>query len=180
MGPSGPATWDLRGEAAGGRAYAERLQHPEGVHAAPGAAPPRRHADLREDADGQDYHPGCGGQRHDRQREGQDPGQGGHPSGPAAPDLRGEAAGGWTHPQRLQHPEGVHAAPGAAPPWRQVVPLGMKKAWSGKLDLPSTCEARARLLLLFVLICCVLAVVTAAGWPRYHLAHTVSVGLSLV
>merc|ERR1712157_88404 len=136
--------------------------------------------DLREDTDGQDYHPGCGGQRHHRQREGQDPGQGGHPSGPAAPDLRGEAAGGWAYAERLQHPEGVHAAPGAAPPWRQVVPLGMKKAWSGKLDLPSTCEA-ARLLLLFVLICCVLAVVTAAGRARHHLALiTVSVGLSLV
>merc|ERR1712032_784023 len=138
------------------------------------------HADLREDADRQDYHSGRGGQRHDRQREGQDPGQGGHPSGSAAPDLCGQAAGGRAHAERLQHPEGVHAAPGAAPPWRQVVPLGMKKAWSWKLDLPSTCEA-ARLLLLFVLICCVLAVVTAAGRPRYHLALiTVSVGLSLV
>lgn len=27
------------------------------------------------------------------------------PPRPAAPDLRGEAAGGWPHPRRLQHPE---------------------------------------------------------------------------
>ena len=32
-------------------------------------------SDLREDADGEDHHPGGGVQRHHRQREGQDPGQ---------------------------------------------------------------------------------------------------------
>ena len=37
-----------------------------------------------------------------------------HPPRPAAPDLCGQAAGGWPHPGRLQHPEGVHPAPGAA------------------------------------------------------------------
>merc|ERR1712078_601967 len=46
---------------------------------------------------------------------GQDPGQGGDPPGPAAPHLRGEAAGGRPHARGLQHPEGEHAAPGAAP-----------------------------------------------------------------
>ena len=45
---------------------------------------------------------------------GKDPGQGGHPARSAAPDLRGQAARGRPHPLRLQHPEGEHAAPGAA------------------------------------------------------------------
>merc|ERR1711959_125587 len=40
--------------------------------------------------------------------------QGGHPSGPAAPDLRGQAAGGRPHALGLQHAEGEHAAPGSA------------------------------------------------------------------
>ncbi|BAT08678.1 Os09g0483200, partial [Oryza sativa Japonica Group] len=79
----------------------------------------RQDADLREDADGEVDHAGGGEQRHHRQRQGQDPGQGRYPSGPAAPHLRGEAAGGWPHPGRLQHPEGVDAAPGAPPPRRQ-------------------------------------------------------------
>ena len=38
-----------------------------------------------------------------------------YPAGPAAPDLRGQAAGGRAHAGGLQHSEGVHAAPGAAP-----------------------------------------------------------------
>ena len=38
-----------------------------------------------------------------------------HSPGPAASDFRGQAAGGRPHPGRLQHPEGVHPAPGAAP-----------------------------------------------------------------
>merc|ERR1712018_744101 len=40
--------------------------------------------------------------------QGQDPGQGGHPPGPAEVDLRWQAAGGRKDPVRLQHPEGVH------------------------------------------------------------------------
>nr|TKW32800.1 hypothetical protein SEVIR_2G191100v2 [Setaria viridis] len=43
---------------------------------------------------------------------------GGHPSGPSAAHLRREAAGGRAHPGRLQHPEGVDAAP-SAPPQRR-------------------------------------------------------------
>merc|ERR1712196_432837 len=73
-----------------------------------------RHADLRQDAHGEDHHARCRGERLDRQREGQDPGQGGHPAGSAAPDLRREAAGGWPHPAGLQHPEGVHSSPCAS------------------------------------------------------------------
>merc|ERR1712094_111326 len=77
--PAGPAAAHLRGQAAGGRPHAGGLQHPEGVHAPPGAAPARRDADLREDADREDDHAGRGVVGHDRQREGEDPGQGGDP-----------------------------------------------------------------------------------------------------
>merc|ERR1712216_1021112 len=48
-----------------------------------------RHADFRQDPHGQDDHPGRRAVGHDREREGEDPGQGGHPAGPAAPHLRG-------------------------------------------------------------------------------------------
>ncbi|KAF7006285.1 hypothetical protein CFC21_021338, partial [Triticum aestivum] len=41
--PAGPAAADLRGEAAGGRAHAGRLQHTEGADAAPRAPPARGH-----------------------------------------------------------------------------------------------------------------------------------------
>ncbi|KAF7083058.1 hypothetical protein CFC21_086875 [Triticum aestivum] len=54
---------------------------------------------------------------HHRQREGKDPGQGGHSPGPAASDLRRQAARGRPHPGRLQHPEGVYPSPGAPPAW---------------------------------------------------------------
>ncbi|CAJ1036639.1 Ubiquitin-2 like Rad60 SUMO-like/Ubiquitin family/Ubiquitin-like domain containing protein, putative [Leishmania lindenbergi] len=68
----------------------------------------------------EDDRAGGGAERHDREREGQDPGQGGHPAGPAAPDLCRQAAGGGPHALGLQHPEGVHAAPGAAPARRML------------------------------------------------------------
>merc|ERR1712022_106318 len=60
--------------------------------------------------------------------EGQDPGQGGHPPGPAAPDLRREAAGGRPHTPGLQHPEGVHSAPRAPSAWR-VLDSGTFPGW---------------------------------------------------
>merc|ERR1712130_78977 len=41
--------------------------------------------------------------RHHRECQGQDPGQGGHPPGPAEVDLRWQAAGGRKDPVRLQH-----------------------------------------------------------------------------
>merc|ERR1711920_1214403 len=50
----------------------------------------------------------------------------GHPTGPAASDLRRQAAGGWPHAVRLQHTERVDAAPRAAPARRHVV-LAMSK-----------------------------------------------------
>ncbi|CAM9955945.1 unnamed protein product, partial [Phaeothamnion confervicola] len=102
-------------QAAGGRPLAVGLQHPEGVDATPGPAPPRRHANLREDADGQDDHARCRALGYHRQRQAEDPGQGGYPARPAAPNLRGQAAGGRPLAVGLQHPEGVHAPPGAAP-----------------------------------------------------------------
>ena len=68
-------------------------------------------ADLRQDPHGQDHHARRRAERHDRQRQAEDPGQGGHPARPAAPHLRGQAAGRWPHAERLQHPEGVDLAP---------------------------------------------------------------------
>ncbi|RNE99241.1 polyubiquitin, partial [Trypanosoma rangeli] len=117
---TGPAASDLCREAAGGGPHARGLQHPEGVDAPPGAAPARRHADLCEDANRQDDCPRGGGKRHHRKREGEDPGQGGHSTGPAASDLCREAAGGGPHARGLQHPEGVDAPPGAAPARRHA------------------------------------------------------------
>ena len=49
----------IRGQAIGGWPYLVRLQHPEGVHLALGASLARRHANLCEDIDGQNYHIGC-------------------------------------------------------------------------------------------------------------------------
>merc|ERR1712226_47837 len=46
--------------------------------------------------------------------EGQDPGQGRNPTRPAEADLRRQAAGGWTHTVRLQHPERVDTPSGSA------------------------------------------------------------------
>merc|ERR1711916_221881 len=62
---SGSAAPDFRRQAAGGRPDAGGLQHPEGVDAAPGAAAAWRHADFRQDADGQDHHARGGGLGHD-------------------------------------------------------------------------------------------------------------------
>jgi ribosomal protein S27AE len=76
-------------------------------------------AGLREDAEGQDDHAGGGAVGHGGEREGQGAGQGGYPAGPAAARLRGEAVGGRAHAGRLQHPEGVDAAPGPPPPRRR-------------------------------------------------------------
>merc|ERR1712086_32743 len=61
--------------------------------------------------------------RHHRCRKGQDPGQGGNPSRPAASYLRRQAARGWPHPSGLQHPEGVDPPPCASPrrSWRTQV-----------------------------------------------------------
>merc|ERR1712011_19323 len=51
-----------------------------------------RYADLRQDPHWQDHHPWGRALRHHRERQGQDPGQGGHPPGPAEVDLRWQAA----------------------------------------------------------------------------------------
>ena len=68
-------------------------------------------ADLREDSHRKDYHPWGGAFWHYRECQDQNPGQGGDPARPAAFDLRRKAAGGWTHPERLQHSEGVYPSP---------------------------------------------------------------------
>ena len=67
--------------------------------------------DLRQDPHGQDHHARRRAERHDRQREAEDPGQGGHPARPAASHFRGQAARGRPHALGLQHPEGVDAPP---------------------------------------------------------------------
>ncbi|KAM3389754.1 hypothetical protein ACQJBY_011732 [Aegilops geniculata] len=89
-----------------------------------GASSRRRDdADLREDADRGDH--GARGRelRGRRHRQGQDPRQGRYPAGPAAPHLRREAARRRPHPGRLQHPQGVHASPRAAP----------RRRWQGRV-----------------------------------------------
>merc|ERR1711907_908094 len=84
--------------------------------------------DLRQDTHWQDDHIRGGGHRHHRGREGQDPGQGGHPPGPAAFDLRWQAARGWEDSPGLQHPEGVHPALGA--PLALIFPYALRKLLS--------------------------------------------------
>ena len=68
---------------------------------------------FSQDPHGQDDHTRRRAERHDRQREAEDPGQGGHPARPAAPHLRRQAARGRPHALGLQHPEGVDAPPRA-------------------------------------------------------------------
>ncbi len=139
---------EQRRQAAGGRAHAVGLQHPEGVHAAPGAAAARRHADLRQDVDGQDDHSRGRAVGHDREREEQDPGQGGHPAGPAAADLPRQAAGGQAHAVGQQHPEGEHPAPGAPAAWTggpAAEPRGIKGPFDGDGSVGSSnhlCQVR--------------------------------------
>ena len=53
------------------------------------------HANLREDPDGQDHHPRGGALWLYRERQGQDPGQGGNPPRSAEAHLRWKAARGW-------------------------------------------------------------------------------------
>ena len=66
-----------------------------------------------------------------------------HPSGAAAAHLRREAAGGRAHPGRLQHPEGVDAAPGPSPPRRrqEAQEEDVHRAQEGR---PRAQERRAR------------------------------------
>merc|ERR1711941_139376 len=80
---------------------------------------PTRDADLREDPDRQDHHPRGRELGHDREREAEDPGRGGHPSRPAAPHLRRQAARGRPYPRRLQHPEGIDSPPRPPSSWRR-------------------------------------------------------------
>jgi hypothetical protein len=68
-------------------------------------------------------------QRHHREREAENPRQGGHPARPAAPDLRGQAARGRPHARRLQHPEGIHAAPGVASTRRPRYKNSLCQSW---------------------------------------------------
>merc|ERR1712244_139870 len=73
------------------------------------------------------------------ERQGQDPGQGGNSPGSAEAHLRRQAARGWQDPLRLQHPEGVDPALGAAPARRRdradPAPAGAE-VQRGQDDLP--------------------------------------------
>merc|ERR1711913_258258 len=77
--PPRSAEVDLRRKTAGGRKNSLRLQHPEGEHSPSGSQTQGRHADLRQDLDWQDHHPRGRTVRLHRERQGQDPGQGGNP-----------------------------------------------------------------------------------------------------
>ncbi|EMD37053.1 hypothetical protein CERSUDRAFT_155502, partial [Gelatoporia subvermispora B] len=61
----------------------------------------------------------------------------GHSPGPAAPHLRWKAARGWPHPERLQHPEGVHSSLG--PPVSVAVSLSRRSR-----SLPPSTTATSR------------------------------------
>ena len=80
-------------------------------------------ADFREDSDRQDDHSRRRELRHDSGCQGKDPGQGGHPPGSAAPNLRRQAARGWTYHGGLQYSEGVNTASRAP-----------AKRWVGVID----------------------------------------------
>ncbi|PWZ05120.1 hypothetical protein Zm00014a_028650 [Zea mays] len=113
-------------------------------------------ADLREDPRRQEHHPGGGELGHGRERQGQDPGQGGHPSGPAAPHLRRQAAGRRPHLGRLQHPEGVHAPPRPPPPWWWRRPVIWSADRLPPWGLASSCRClpvRARFVFHYVMSC---------------------------
>merc|ERR1711874_260797 len=71
------------------------------------------HADLRQDPHREDHHPRGRTVRLHRERQGQDPGQGGNPPRSAEVDLRWQAVGGRKNSLRLQHPEGEHSSPGS-------------------------------------------------------------------
>jgi hypothetical protein len=79
------------------------LRQPPSTKRRSSDTPTARHAvlthatQLRQDPHGQDHHARGRVQRHHRQCEEQDPGQGGHPPGPAALDLRRQAARGRPH-----------------------------------------------------------------------------------
>ena len=74
-----------------GWSHAVGQQHPTIFDSASSggvAASARWHADFRQDPHRQDDHPRSRAVRHNRECQGEDPGQGGHPAGPAASELR--------------------------------------------------------------------------------------------
>ena len=76
---------------------------------------PRPRRPRRTDADREDHHARHLGVRQRRRSQTQSGGKDTSARCPAAAHLRGQAAGGWPQSDELRHPEGVHAAPGAAP-----------------------------------------------------------------
>src|SRR6266702_1417460 len=88
------------------------------VHPPPCTSSLWRYADLCQVLHRQNYHLRGGIFRYDRQCEGEDPGQGRHPSGPATAYLHWQAAQGWPHTLGLQHPERVNPPPCSPSAWR--------------------------------------------------------------
>ena len=82
-------------------------------------------ADICANAHRKDGHSQRGVLGLDRECKGQDPGQGGNPSRPAATHLCWEAVGGWPHSERLQRSEGGHGAPRPSPS-RRILIYGRK------------------------------------------------------
>merc|ERR1712086_1187131 len=75
-----------------------KIQDKEGIPPSLGSQAEGRNADLCEDFDRQDNHPGGGALRLYRECEGQDPGQGGNPTRPAKVDLRQDSDWQDYHP----------------------------------------------------------------------------------
>ena len=74
------------------------------------------------DTDRQDNYVGSRAIGHDRERQGENSGQGRHSARPAASNLRRQAVGRRPHVERLQHSEGVNVAPGSTSArWRSVI-----------------------------------------------------------
>jgi hypothetical protein len=83
-----------------------------------------RNADICQDTDRQDHHTRGRVERHDRERQGENPRQGGHPTRPAAAHFRGQATRRRSDVDRLQHPKGVYLALGASTALTRTRPVG--------------------------------------------------------
>uniref|UniRef100_A0A914CU73 Uncharacterized protein n=1 Tax=Acrobeloides nanus TaxID=290746 RepID=A0A914CU73_9BILA len=75
------------------RSHSHETQNPEEIELAPRPYSAQQHADLRQDSGRQEYPSGSRNLGHDRERQGQDPRQGGNLVEPAAPDQQDEEIG---------------------------------------------------------------------------------------
>uniref|UniRef100_A0A914CHM0 Uncharacterized protein n=1 Tax=Acrobeloides nanus TaxID=290746 RepID=A0A914CHM0_9BILA len=75
------------------RSHSHETQNLEDIELAPRPSSVQQHADLRQDSGRQEYPSESRNLGHDRERQGQDPRQGGNPVEPAAPDQQDEEIG---------------------------------------------------------------------------------------